>query len=86
MRCAAADPAPIKIGLGVSESPEVRLRLKQRIETLCREEFQRTAEVEVLSAYKQGFFWLTERVVPALRGKGAAQIISCFTYCPFFSR
>jgi hypothetical protein len=78
LKSAADAAAPVKIGLGVSESPEVRLRLKQRIETLCREEFQRTAEVEVLSAYKQGFFWLTERVAPALKGKGAAQIVVRF--------
>ncbi|MCX6561426.1 MAG: M14 family metallopeptidase [Candidatus Aminicenantes bacterium] len=78
LKGAADDTAPIKISLGVSESPDIRQRLKQRIETLCREEFQRTAEVEVLSAYKQGFFWLTERVAPALKGKGATQVVVRF--------
>ncbi len=34
--------------------------------------------MNVSSSYKQGFFWLTEVVAPALKGKGAAQIVIRF--------
>ena len=43
--------------------------------------------VEVLSAYKQGFLWLTERVFPALKGKGVASIkVAVAEYHPDFTK
>jgi hypothetical protein len=33
-----------------------------------------SASVRVLSAYKQGYSWITEQVIPALKGKGARQL------------
>jgi hypothetical protein len=51
----------------VSESPEVRLKLKQEIEDICERCQVSSFEVEVLSSYKQGFFWLTEKVIPELK-------------------
>jgi hypothetical protein len=74
----SASSAPLKIDVGLSESPESRQKIKKQIEQYCAEEIKQPAEVEVASAYKQGFFWLTERVLPALKGKGAAQIIIRF--------
>ena len=65
---------PLRISLGVSESPEVRQKLRKRIEAFCAETLKQPAEVEVLSAYKQGFFWLLEKVIPALKGKPVAQV------------
>ena len=32
------------------------------------------ARVTILSAYKQGFLWLTEQVIPELKGKGARSV------------
>lgn len=60
---------PLKISLGVSESPEVRNTLKKRIESLLVQNNIFAHDVEVLSSYKQGFFWLLEKVVPALNLK-----------------
>ena len=60
---------PVRISLGVSESPEVRAKVKGRIEGLLAEHGLAGAEVEVASAYKQGFYWLTEKVAPSLKGR-----------------
>jgi hypothetical protein len=68
----AASPGPVRISLGLSESPETRARLKARIEEEAREILKNAPEVEVLSAYKQGFFWIVEKVLPALKGKPVA--------------
>jgi len=70
---------PVRVSLGLSESPDVRLRLKKQIETELRESLRlENVEVEVLSAYKQGFFWLLEKVLPALKGKPVAQLVVQF--------
>jgi hypothetical protein len=58
---------PVKIHLGVSESPEVRQQLKRKIEDLLEKNRIADFEVDVLSSYKQGFFWLTEQVLPNLK-------------------
>ena len=58
---------PLKISLGLSESPAVRERIRKDIEGLLAEAGHVRPDVEVLSAYKPGFFWLTEKVLPALR-------------------
>jgi len=71
-------PGLVSINLGVSESPEVRKDLKSRIESLLRERRIPEFEVKVLSAYKQGFFWLTEEVIPSLREKKASRLVIKF--------
>jgi len=60
---------PVRISVGLSESPQVRAKLKERIESFLTLNNIHQFHVEVLSSYKQGFFWLTEKVVPALKGK-----------------
>jgi len=65
---------PIRISVGLSESPDVRQKIKKKIEAVCAETLKIPCEVEVLSSYKQGFFWLLERIIPALRGKGVAHL------------
>jgi hypothetical protein len=76
LKTLAGSPAagPLKISLGVSESPDVRQKIKKRIEAFCVESLKQPADVEVLCSYKQGFFWLLEKVLPALKGKPVAQI------------
>ncbi len=73
-----ASPGLVRISLGVSESPEVRKDLKSRIESLLRENRIPEFEVKVLSAYKQGFFWIREEVIPSLREKKACRLVIKF--------
>lgn len=68
---------PLKISLGLSESPTVRSKLKQTVEALLAEK-NLSGEVEVLSAYKQGFFWLTEKILPALKNRPVQKILIRF--------
>ncbi|MGB9893721.1 MAG: hypothetical protein ACPLRA_04855, partial [Candidatus Saccharicenans sp.] len=68
----------LKISLGVSESPSIRTNLKKKIEALA-EDKQLKAEVEVLSAYKQGFFWLVEKILPLLKNKPVSRILLRFS-------
>ncbi len=64
----------VKIHLRVSESPEVRRQLKQKIEDICEQGAISSFDVEVLSSYKQGFYWLAEKVIPKLRNTDVERI------------
>ena len=71
---AAGKGGGVKVSLGVSESPAVRGKVREDLRrSLDRTGFP-AADVEVLSAYKPGYFWLVERVLPALKGRGAARL------------
>jgi len=65
---------PLKISLGLSESPLVRQKIKAQIEEWLRQNNFPKFEVEVLCAYKQGFFWLTEKVLSLLQGKPVSDL------------
>ncbi|MCR4395326.1 MAG: M14 family metallopeptidase [Candidatus Saccharicenans sp.] len=67
----------VRISLGLSESPAVRQKLQQEIERLLLSR-QLRGEVEVLSAYKPGFFWLTEKILPRLKNKAVGRILIRF--------
>lgn len=58
----------------LSESPAMR----RTIATEAREQLIKAGakdpSVKVLSAYKQGFLWLTEQVIPELKGKNAKSV------------
>jgi len=69
-----SNAAPLSISLGVSESPAIRQQIQTDIEDTLRGAGWRAFEVEVLSAYKQGFFWLTEKILPRLRGRPVASL------------
>jgi len=71
--------SPLYISVGVSESPEVRSRLKEKIVSLLEDQSFSQYEVEVLSSYKQGFFWLREHVIPALKDKNVHHLIIKFS-------
>ena len=47
---------------------------KMKIEELLRQKNITGFEVKVLSAYKQGFFWLLEEVLPSLKGKNISRL------------
>lgn len=65
-----------RIELRVSEPPEIRAQLTNEITAALRERGVPAGamDVSVLSAYKQGYSWLTDRILPQLRGKGVARI------------
>lgn len=71
---AAGRGGRVEVSLGVSESPAVRAKVREDLRRLLDRAGFPAAEVEVLSAYKPGYFWLVERVLPALEGKGAVRL------------
>lgn len=71
--------SPLHISVGVSESPEVRNRLKEKIASLLEDRSFSQYEVEVLSSYKQGFFWLREHVIPALKEEDVHHLVIKFS-------
>jgi hypothetical protein len=75
----ASKPAPLKISLGLSESPRVRRDVRDRVVQAVSSAGFPAPEVEVLSAYKQGFFWLTEKILPALKGKAVERLTIRFS-------
>ncbi len=60
----------LKVSLGVSESPGVREKVLGEVGKVLRAAGHAAAEAEVVSAYKPGYFWLVEKILPALKGKG----------------
>jgi hypothetical protein len=71
---AAGTAAAVKVSLGVSESPGVREKVRGEVDKILRGAGYAAAEVEVVCAYKPGYFWLVEKVLPALRGKGVHRL------------
>ncbi len=75
----AAGPASLNVSLGISESPPVRQKVRESVrEALAAAGFP-GAEVSVLSAYKPGFSWLTEKILPALKGKAVHHLVVRFS-------
>lgn len=73
------DPeSPLTVSVGVSESPEVRKRIEKRIEDILRGSGHIRYEVEVSCSYKQGFFWILEKVVPQIKDTNAQRVIIRF--------
>ena len=75
---AADRGTPVKVSLGVSESPGVREKVRGEVEKVLRAAGHAAAEVEVVSAYKPGYFWLVEKILPALKGKGIHRLSVLF--------
>jgi hypothetical protein len=71
---AAGKGGGIEVSLGVSESPAVREKVRKDISAFLGESGFPAAKIEVLSAYKPGYFWLTERALPALKGKAVHRL------------
>ncbi|MFB3855171.1 MAG: M14 family zinc carboxypeptidase [Vicinamibacterales bacterium] len=66
--------AKVEIELRVSEPPDLRRDLASQIRAELVEAGAASPRVRVLSAYKQGFHWLTEEVIPPLRGRGVRSV------------
>lgn len=64
----------VELEARLSESPEYRKTIADR----AREELTKAGAtnptIRILSAYKQGYLWLTERVIPELKGKGVRAV------------
>ena len=69
-----------KVGLEVlvSESPEIRRELEQEFQTALGEAGASQSNVRVICAYKQGFSWLADYVLPAIEGKSVGSITVSF--------
>ena len=70
--------SPGRISVGVSESPKVREKIKERIENILRDRDFSRYEVDVSSSYKQGFFWIVENVLPNLNNHHVHRVIIRF--------
>ncbi len=70
-----AVPGSVRIEAGLSESPDMRRVLADRFQKAVRAMGAGTVEVEVRSAYKQGFFWLLEDVLPRLKAARPDRVV-----------
>ena len=84
---AAGKGGGVEVSLGVSESPAVRTKVRKDVQAWLAEAGFPAARVEVLCAYKPGYSWLTERVLPALKGEAVHRLTVFFSEeRPDFSR
>jgi hypothetical protein len=71
----------------LSESPEIRREIESKVRSELAAAGARDPEVHVISAYKQGFLWLTEQVLPQLKGKGVKTVnVKVAKYEPDFTK
>jgi hypothetical protein len=71
---AAGKGGGVEVSIGVSESPAVRAKVRGEVEALLAGSGLPRARVEVLSAYKPGYYWLVEKVLPALTGRAVDRL------------
>ncbi|HOW86585.1 MAG TPA: M14 family metallopeptidase [Candidatus Aminicenantes bacterium] len=71
---AAGKGGAVEVSIGLSESPAVRQKVRDEVRAFLAAAGFPAARVEVLSAYKPGFFWLVEKVLPALKGLGVDRL------------
>jgi hypothetical protein len=67
--------ASVDVEARLSESPQVRKAIAEQAHAELVKAGAREPRVRVLSAYKQGFLWLAEEVVPALKKVPAAKSV-----------
>jgi len=71
----------------LSEPPEVRRAIEEQALAALSKAGAQKPRVRVLSAYKQGYSWLTERVLPELKGKGAQSVhVTALAHKPDLSK
>ena len=69
------DGGAIVVRARISEPLAIRGALAAELEATIRDLGASSVEVEILPAYKQGFGWIEERMLPHLRGLGAETIV-----------
>lgn len=79
--------AEVRIEARLSESPGVRQRLAEEVRAELVKAGAASPQVVILSAYKQGFLWMTEQVIPALKNRQVHSLrISVAEHKPDFSK
>jgi hypothetical protein len=77
----------VALELRVSESPAVRQQIAADAKAQLVKAGAADPQVDVLSAYKQGYHWMAERVLPALKGKNVRGLrVRVAEYKPDFSK
>jgi hypothetical protein len=77
----------VELEARLSEPPQLRKTLVDEVRAELTKAGAADPHVRVLSAYKQGFLWLTEQVIPELKGKGARAIhVKVAEYHPDLSK
>jgi hypothetical protein len=77
----------VDLEVRVSESPEIRRQIATEARAQLTTAGARDPKIRVLSAYKQGFLWMTEQVLPEIKGKGAKAIhVKVAEYHPDLSK
>lgn len=66
--------ATVELEARLSESPEYRQTIADQVRAELTKAGAAQPRVRILSAYKQGFLWLTEQVIPQLKGKGVSSV------------
>ena len=66
--------ATVEIEARLSESPEYRRTIADQLKAELIKAGASNPTIRIQSAYKQGYLWLTEQVIPELKGKGARTI------------
>lgn len=64
----------VTMDVRLSEAPELRKQLVEETRAALIAAGAASADVKVRSAYKQGFLWMSEEVLPALKGKNVATV------------
>lgn len=64
----------VTLQVRVSETPAIRRDIERQAAAKLAKAGASAVQVQVASAYKQGFFWLTEEVLPELKSKGAKSV------------
>ncbi|MFN8062456.1 MAG: M14 family metallopeptidase [Vicinamibacterales bacterium] len=79
--------ATVTLEARLSESPELRASLANEVRAELLKAGAKATDVRILSAYKQGFLWLTEQIIPRLKGTGARSVhIKVAEYEPDLSK
>lgn len=64
----------VDVDATLSEDPAVRARITREVQGELTKAGAASARITIRSAYKQGFFWLTEQVLPSLKDKGVKAV------------
>jgi hypothetical protein len=79
--------ARVDLEARLSESPEIRRGLVEQARAQLAAAGAADPKVRVLSAYKQGYLWMTEEVIPALKGTNARAVkVKVAEYHPDLSK
>ena len=77
----------VELEARLSESPEVRRGIVEQARAQLASAGAADAKVRVLSAYKQGYLWMTEQVIPELKGRNARHVhVKVAEYHPDLSK